>query len=249
MLTFGRRLDFEGEALAQIYSPAIARPRRRAKSRMLGSTLVIIAVLTVAVLGGGMLVQNGLFGVDRRGITKTAEALLGGIAAEDHGLELSVCAEGPEGARKLAKLQSKAFDSEAGIDDLDFSQEDRLRALEQLRTELGSAGVDWTDVRLLAFGGIRGHVIDSKDMRKPVTSLTGSVYFASGDRIYAVEFTAWRCDGDYVVTDVWQGSEVSVGYEDLETLSAAQFDAFERELPEPDSPVRIEYPKQLFFYF
>lgn len=250
MLTFGRRLDFEGEALAQIYAPTISRPRRRAKSRFMGGVFAVAAVLSVAVLGGGMLVQNGLFfGADRRAITKTTESLLGGLASQDYSLALSVCAEGAEGAQRLAALEAKTFGTITSVAVAEDAREERIAALDNLRAELADAGVNWNDIQPIAFGGIRGRIINSADMRGPVTSLAGSVYFASRGQIYSLEFTAWRCEGVYVITDVWQGSEVSVGYADLEPLSAAQFDAFEREAPEPDSPVEIEYPKHLFFYY
>jgi len=249
MLTFGKRLDFEGEALAQIYAPAIARPRRRSKNRLFTSALAIAVVCSVAILGGGMLVQNGLFGTDRRAITRTTETLLDGLATGDDILALSVCAESAEGARKLADVEEQSFGTETPVSLLEESQDDRRAALHMVRSELANAGVDWNDVRLVAFGGIRGRVIDPYDMQKPVTSLAGSVYFASRGQLYALEFSAWRCKGDYIITEVWQGSEVAVGYEDLETLSTAQFDAFLRESPDPDSPVEIEYPKHLFFNF
>jgi hypothetical protein len=249
MLTLGKRLDFEGEALAQIYSPAITKPRRRAKTGFFSGAMAVTLVLSGAVLGGGMLVQNGLFGTDRRAITRTTEALLGGLATQNDALALSVCAESEEGARKLADVEEQSFGAETAVSELDVIQSARLDVLHMVRVELANAGVDWNDIRPVAFGGIRGRVIEPGGMHKPVTSLTGSVYFASRGQLYALEFSAWRCKGDYVVTEVWQGSEVTVGYEDLKTLSAAQFQAFERENPEPDSPVQIEYPKHLFFNF
>lgn len=249
MLTFSKRLEFEGKALAQIYAPAISRPRRRAKGRFMSGALAIAVVVSGAILGGGMLVQNGLFfGADRRAITRTTDLLLTGLATNDSSLMLSACAEGYEGARQLASVEAKAFGGVVAPSIDETAREERVAALETLRSELANAGVDWTDVHPVAFGGIRGRV-DAADMEGPVTSLAGSVYFASRGGLYALEFSAWRCDGDYVITEVWQGSEVAVGLEDLETLSSAQFDAFERESPEPDSPVEIEYPKHLFFYF
>ena len=249
MLTFGKRLEFEGEALAQIRAPGIRRPRRRAKGRFLRGTLAVAVVLSVAILGGGMLVQNGLFGTDRRAISRTAEALLGGLASGDDALALSVCAESAEGARKLADVEEQTFGMETPVSVPENSRDERLAALDLVRSELAEAGVDWNDVQLVAFGGIRGRVIDPDDMQKPVTSLAGSIYFASRGQLYVLEFSAWRCKGDYIITEVWQGSGVSVGYEDLETLSMSQFEAFERESPEPDSLVKIEYPKHLFFNF
>jgi len=250
MLTFGKRLDFEGEALAQIYAPTIARPRRRAKSKFMSRAFAVAVVVSGAILGGGMLVQNGLFfGADRRAITRTTDTLLSGLAADDTAVTLSVCAEGYESSQRLADLEAKAFGNVVSDFTATDARDERLAALASLRGELESVGVDWNDIHPVAFGGIRGRVIDSADMEGPVTSLAGSVYFASRGALYALEISAWRCDGDYIITEVWQGSEVAVGLEDLETLSSAQFDAFERESPEPNSPVEIEYPKHLFFYY
>ncbi|MCC6487227.1 MAG: hypothetical protein IT364_06980 [Candidatus Hydrogenedentes bacterium] len=247
MLTSGKRLEFEGDVLAQIYTPSALRPRVRERRRTFRTVQVTLVLTVSTALGGGMLVQSGFFSADRRAVTRTAEALLTGIASGDMALATSVCAESSEGAQRLASEDGSAFlqatSSTSGQEALDA----RKSTLQAIRMELEQAGASWSDVRPVAFGGIRGRVIDEAAMRKPITVIAGTVYFASAGRLYALEFTAWRCDGSYVITDVWQGSPVTASVDDLKSFSQAQFDAFLQEPADAETPLGIEYPKHLFF--
>ena len=247
MLTGGKRLEFEGDVLAQIYTPSVLRPRVRARRRTF-RTLTIAVVLTAgAALGGGMLVQSGFFSADRRAVTHTAETLLSGLAAGDMALAASVCAESSEGARRLANEEGNAFRQAAPAAVNQEALEARRNTLQAIRTELEQAGVVWSDARPVAFGGIRGRVIDEAAMQNPITVIAGTLYFASAGRTFALEFTAWRCNGAYVVTDVWQGSAVTASPGELKAHSQGQFDAFLQEPPDAEVSLGIEYPKHLFF--
>ncbi len=248
MLSSGKRLEFEGEALAQIYTPVIARPRSRARRGIFGFVVVAVAASTGAILGGGVLMQSGFFGADRRAISKTMDALLEGIASQNMDRALSVCAESPEGTQHISAVVAESFLDSIPTQEGQLTVEERRDLLATIRSELEEAGVDWKDVRPVAFGGIRGRVLDPSAMRGPVTVLTGSIYFTSAGKLFALELTAWRCDGAYVVTELWEGSEVALGAPDLRTYSEGQFHAFEREVAEPGASVDIQYPKHVFFY-
>ena len=247
MLTTGKRLEFEGDILAQIYAPSALRPRVRARRRTFRTLTRVVVVSICATVGGGMLVQSGFFTADRRSVTRTAETLLTGLATGDMDMAVSVCAESGAGAQLVASEEGNAFRQTASVAPSQAALEARIGTLQAIRTELELAGVAWSDVRPVAFGGIRGRVVNEASMRKPITVLAGSLYFASAGRLFALEFTAWRCDGAYVVTDVWQGSVVSVGQDGLQALSQGQFDAFLQEPPDAETSLGIEYPKHLFF--
>ncbi|MCC6698182.1 MAG: hypothetical protein IT365_21345 [Candidatus Hydrogenedentes bacterium] len=247
MLTSGKRLEFEGDVLAQIYTPSDLRPRVRARRRTFRTFLAALVITVSVALGGGMLVQSGFFSADRRAITRTAETLLTGMASGDMALATSVCAESSEGTRRLANEEGNAFRQVVPAASNQEALEARRNTLHAIRSELEQAGVAWSDVRPVAFGGIRGRVIDEAAMQKPITVVAGTLYFASAGRLYALEFTAWRCEGAYVITDVWQGSPVTGGPGELKALSQGQFDAFLQEPPDAGVSLGIEYPKHIFF--
>lgn len=92
--------------------------------------------------------------------------------------------------------------------------------LERIRADLNAAGVKWQNTRPLAFGGVRARVTDPVLGPWDVTAVTGNVYFAAGDKVYALEVSAQREGNQYIATDIWQCVPLDASAEDIEALES-----------------------------
>jgi hypothetical protein len=85
-------------------------------------------------------------------------------------------------------------------------------------------------------------------MKQALTVLTGEIYFKSGGRIFAVEISAWRCDGQFVIVDVWKGFPISDSVTDLAAFSAEQAAKLQQQASEANG-LEVSYLKQVYVEF
>jgi hypothetical protein len=225
--------------------PRAKRRRTRLYSYVVASVFTLIGTTAVVGIAGAPATGANFWGSERRAIAVATETLLQGIAANDLESALAVFPEGA--ARSLIEAEERrVFGSPLT---LELDSQDRIDELRALRADLRSQGVRWDDVQLTAFGGTRARVSDGVSMAQPITALTGEVYFQSGGRLYAIELSAWRCDGRYVVMDIWQAREVSTALSGLKSESLARSEAVRLGAIEPGLSTRIEFPRPLYYEY
>jgi hypothetical protein len=161
---------------------------------------------------------------------------------------LAVCPEGPASGQLLYEEEQRVFRLEAArtVHSGPDAAHARIEALSLVRQELESHGVDWRDVTPLAFGGVRGSVLDDARMREPATALVGNIYFKSAGRVFALEVSAWRCQSAYVLLDLWQGAAVSADTESLAEYSRERYKEFQKEPPDGET-AHVDRVRHLFF--
>lgn len=237
-------MEFEREVLARgapVTWRAASRPRRRAVP-----ILVVTALLAGAVaVGGAMAARGGFFNSERRAIARTSSAFVTGLSAADAAGALDACAEGAEGAKLVAEEERRVFGED--VSGAAGSAEAQLAALRSLRSELETQGVVWTDAKPFAFGGVRARV-EGDSMKQPLTVLTGEIYFTSGGRTFAIEVSAWRCDGRYVIVDIWKAFPIGDSVTDLAAFSAEQAAKLQQQSAGA-GVLTVSYLKQVFVTF
>lgn len=240
----GKRLEFERDVFAN--SPAIMI-RRAPKSRLSLVRVAAFVTLCVALVatGGAVASRAGFFGTERKSIHSMCRTFVRGLAEGDGAAAVEACAESERGARLLAMEEADVFGE--AITAHSANPETQRNALRALHVELERAGVQWSNATLIAFGGIRARV-ENAAMKRPLTVLAGEIYFQSGGRNFAIEISAWRCNGDYVIVDVWKGAPIDEQTADLPARAQARFAEFP-EQPAAGQDLTVTYPKQVYAEF
>lgn len=246
-----RRLEFEGEALDQISGTSRFRVAPRARTAHSNSSLIAVLAVTVtaaSLLAGAYSFRSSLFGVEDRAITEFSMILLKSMAENRLESALAVCPEGSAGGQLLYEEERRVFRPEVQVDAAVTPEaaQRRIDSLALVRNELESQGVTWADVQPVAFGGVRARVLDPERMRAAATALTGNIFFASGGKVFAVEVSAWRCDGQYVLLDVWQGTALPSGANDVAAFSKEQYRAFQKDAGAEGERADIDRAKHIF---
>lgn len=247
----GEHAEFEkarhGGGSSPIY--LLPRAKRRRGTRLYSYAVAGVSALigTTAVLGIAGAPTNGanLWGSERRALTAAAETLLKELAANDLEAALAVFPEGKAGPLVDAE-ERRVFGASRT---LERNAEERMDELRALRADLSSQGVQWDDIQLAAFAGTRARVSDDAQMAHPITALTGEICFQSDGRLYAIELSAWRCDGRYVIMDIWQAREVSKPLSELKAESLDRSEALRLGAVESNSTTQIEFPRHLYYEF
>lgn len=164
---------------------------------------------------------------------------------------LAVCAEGPQARAAIEEDNRRIFNTPgdqpgAGPGDPAVRPASALEFLTRAREDMARQGVEWEQARALAFGGVQAKVFDPGTMREPATAITGEIYFACGDAVYAIELTARSCDAGIIVTDFWKWTVTGAAPEKVEPDSWDRFQAFRQEPPKADESAQIQRPRHLF---
>jgi len=110
----------------------------------------------------------------------------------------------------------------------------RQAVLAKIRKDVEAGGGRWSDAKALAFGGVRARVLNPGS--EAATAVTGNIYFAVGNRVYALEVSAERLDDRYIPTDFWQCAPLSCDATQTDAMEAHSQQCYEAFLNE--TPVR-----------
>ncbi|MCC6795811.1 MAG: hypothetical protein IT366_11900 [Candidatus Hydrogenedentes bacterium] len=240
----GKRIEFEREVFSRnTLAPAHIAPRRR--SRALPIIALVVLLAGVAAVGGAVAVRSGFFNSEKRAIERMSKTLVNGLAEGDGARAIEVCAESAEGAKLIAEEEGRVFGE--GATTTPASIDAQLALLRAMRSELEKQGVVWSNATPYAFGGVRARV-EGAAMKQPLTVLTGEVYFRSQGRVFAIELSAWRCDGKFVVVDIWKSFPMSDSVTDLAAFSAEQAAKLQQQAADSNS-LTVSYLKQMYVEF
>ena len=240
----GKRIEFEREVLGR-GAPLVRRATQRPRGRIVQITAIVALVAGAASVGGAYAARSGFFGTERRAITRMSTIFLEGLAQPDAARALDACAEGVDGARRIRAEERSVFGE--SVSDPSEGAEHQLEELRSLRSHLETQGADWNDATPFAFGGVRARV-EGGAMKQPLTVLTGVIYFKSAARVFAIEISAWRCDGEFVIVDVWKGFVVGDSIGDFAAYAGDQAAELQRQATETAS-LAVSYLKQLYVEF
>lgn len=243
----GDRLQFEGQLMSQLVRP---RRRRRRVGHVAG--FAVVAALVLVAGGLGMKAFSGvslssLIPQRWSGLEKTCEVLIDGLRTGNMASALMVCADSEAGKAALSKEDARIWNGDhrpelTGV---------RLacgEVLSAIRSDLAAEQVAWDQVRPLAFGGVYAKLFDRETMADPARSVTGNLYFASGDHVYAIELTARLCGSQYVVTDVWKCFPVMASPDEVSEDAKLRFREFQKESGTETSDVDITQARRVFIH-
>jgi len=236
------RLEFDDDLMAAICQPS-RRPRQAARAVL----RVAAAVLVVAglVAAGAFALSLSPFWPRREPLAPMCTLLVDALRSGRLEQASSVCADAAPGqARLLEDNQRLAlrFPNDAP----EYVRRSSQAFLADVRDRLADAGLTCEAIRPLAFGGVRAKVFDADHMREPAVAMTGELYFAVGEAVYAVELTARRCKDGYVVTDFWKCAPVDAVPATLESYSIQRFRAFKEKRPEAKEDILIQRPRHVY---
>lgn len=240
----GKRIEFEREVFSRnTLAPARIVTRRRGRAL----PVIAFAMLLVgaAAVGGAVAVRSGFFNSEKRAIERMSKTLVIGLSEGDGARAMDVCAESAEGAKLINEEERRVFG--VGATTTPSNSEAQLDLLRAMRSELEKLGVVWSDAKPYAFGGVRAR-IEGAALKQPLTVLTGEVYFRSQGRLFAIELSAWRCDGKFVIVDIWKSFPMSDSVTDLAAFSAEQAAKLQQQAAESNS-LTASYLKQVFVEF
>ena len=123
------------------------------------------------------------------------------------------CKEGALGAQLLIAEQAKSFKPKA-LKPLEQNEAVLAGCIERLgtiRAELESAGLDWTQAKVFAFGGVSSSVFNPEVMLEPVEAIAGNIYITDENGAYFIELTTMKCFESYVIMDIWQWGRLEGG--------------------------------------
>jgi len=184
----------------------------------------------------------------KREVTALCHALTDALRTNDLEKAIALSAEGEPGRNLLEQEEQRTRRPEAGQEPAANAEERvSLREfLDAVKEELAGQGVVWKNIHALAFGGIEAKMLDPQRMRKPAVAITGELYFLSGAKIYAIEFTARRCKGDFVITDFWRCGVTDAEAATLQQYSQNRFAPLLSEQKTADHPVTLSKTRHLF---
>jgi hypothetical protein len=173
--------------------------------------------------------------------------LIDGLRTGNTASALMVCADSEAGKTALAKEDARIWNGDersapAGV---------RLSCADVLSTiqsDLAAEGVTWGRIRPLAFGGVYAKLYDRTTMADSARSVTGNLYFAANDDVYALELTARLCGSQYVITDVWKCFPVSISPERISDDAKLRFREFEQEPADEGQGVSITQTRRVFIH-
>jgi hypothetical protein len=87
-------------------------------------------------------------------------------------------------------------------------------------------------------------------MKDAATLVAGEIYFAAGDQVYSLEFSARCCGDSAVITDLWRcgpiGIPANASLGELKDRTAKRIRAFTEEPINPGDRVGIKSPRIVF---
>ncbi|HRK35511.1 MAG TPA: hypothetical protein PLJ47_13015 [Candidatus Hydrogenedentes bacterium] len=243
--TPGKRLEFEQDVFSDRTPLYIRRAQPRAGIRALRIVAVVVLLAGIGAITGTFVTGAGFFGGEKRSLERMAKTFIVGLASGDGAGALEACAESDRGKRLVQAEEQQVFGRVTA--ETTANAAEATAALRALRVEMERAGVEWANVKLIAFGGVRARV-ESDEMKDALTVYTGNIYFESGQRNFSIEVSAWRCGGEHVIVDVWKGAPVEVNESALESHASAQF--AEPDVQSTTAPsLEVTFTKQIFVKF
>lgn len=240
----GKRIEFEREVFSRnTLAPALIVPRRR--SRALPIIAFVVLLAGASAVGGAVAVRSGFFNSEKRAIERMSKTLVSGLSEGDGARAMVVCAESAEGAKLINDEERRVFGE--GATTTPSTSETQLDLLRSIRSELEKQGVVWANATPFAFGGVRAR-IEGAAMKQPLTVLTGEVYFRSQGGVFAIELSAWRCDGKFIIVDIWKSFSMSDSVTDLAAFSAEQAAKLQQQAADAGS-LTVSYLKQIYVEF
>lgn len=255
-----RRLQFDDGLLTDLrraqgksstFNPGSALRVSHVVLPILLALLVLAALIIATFIGIQRVRQAGAWRNDAEPLTRVCEAVLSALRANVPDQALSVCAESETGRAALdeedARLSLKSEEKpQTGAVSDGAAPLPCTKMLAFLHDTMAAQGVAWEQARALAFGGVWAQVIAPDTMKDPAVAVTGNLYFGVADKNYALEFTARRCNGQYVITDFWQCVPVGATPENLERYSEEWFRSFSRESASADATAKVRKAKHIF---
>jgi hypothetical protein len=245
------RLRFESGVMTQFDKPKRIRLR---VGRLLAFVAVAAALVALAVWAVSSL-RFPVRAAKGDAIARAASTLLAALKSGRLEQGLDVCAESEAGRKALLdddRLRAKP-NPEAKSAKVSNPKQGAIPPLEFLTTVRGlleSHGVVWGQVRPLAFGGMQASVQDLRHMKDPAVSVVGEIYFAAGDKVYALEISARCCGDEAVITDFWRCAPIDVPasapFGALKDRTAERIRAFTGEPMKPGERVAIKSPRLVF---
>jgi len=213
----------------------------------------LLASLVVTFLAGAasLVARFRLRDNDDAALAEMAIGLLVPLSENRLEAALAVCAAGgrggPSPSREIlgaTETQNKAPQNSAT--GLDAPAAARLRDLANLRAEMAAAGVHWSDITPLAFGGVRADVFEPDSMTKPAVAVIGEIFFVSRGRVYAIEASARRVRDAYVLVELWQWARTELRADQVERYAAKRFLDFMREPAQSADGIELQRPQHVF---
>jgi hypothetical protein len=208
----------------------------------------LMLALAIAGLGIGLTTSGLDVGAQSgRDLVGVSSAFLAGLAEDDLAAALSVCAESPQGRLLLEPEQRRVFGVVTNAaTNQDDAMKRRHRILGELRDSLAQSGVDWSAVNPVAFAGVRSKVFEPAIMRESADIIWGHIYFETSGQVYAIEVTAWRCAGSYVIVDVWDWAPIAVRPNAIRAYAKDRYDESVRAGGEKLPEAQIIRPRRVF---
>jgi len=235
------RLEFDDELMEAICRPS---PGPRRAGRFLFWTAASALAFAGAIAAAVALVRMPLWPRSEP-LAPLCTALVDALRAGRPDQALSVCADSGPGRQRLLEDNQRLalrFPGAAA----DHARVPCETFLAGLLERFAADGVALDGLRPLAFGGVRAKVFDPERMDAPAVAVTGELYFAAGDAVYALELTARQCGPAYVVTDFWKCGPIEAAPAVLESHSQERFHAFRQEQPPAGGSVLVQKPRHVF---
>ncbi|HNR34022.1 MAG TPA: hypothetical protein PKO36_02500 [Candidatus Hydrogenedentes bacterium] len=234
----GVRLQFEQGVLRTVYQTE--REPRRLFPRLV--LLAALAGLAVMAAGATHFLRSPLRAKDAESILRMATGVFDALKTSGLGDPPAVCADSETGAAILREDDQRLFKSRKPASG---NRRPCMESLLAIREVLVKEGIALEQARPLAFGGVEARIFDAATMNEAARSLTGSLYFSAGDRLYGIELTARRCGDQYVVLDVWNCLPVEAAPADIEAHVKQRYQQFCDEPAKPGEP-SIKRARRLF---
>ncbi|MCL4215781.1 MAG: hypothetical protein KJ052_02060 [Candidatus Hydrogenedentes bacterium] len=181
----------------------------------LGWLWLLIMVLSLAGLGAlaafwmpGHLRQREL---DKLAVVQ--ERLFQAISVDNLDAALALCAEEEGHAELIANENENVYrrpEPPLTAEGLQDARLARLASFARLRKQLEEQGLDWTQARPLAFGGIRANVRVARDMRRSIELTMGNLYIESQGRIYRIEMSIRHVKRAWIIVDIWKWESLDI---------------------------------------
>jgi len=255
-----RRLQFDEGLLTDLrrargksstFDPGPALRVARGVVPILLGLLLLAALIIVAIMGIQRIRQAGAWKSDSEPLARVCDVVLSALRANTPEQALPVCAESDMARATLeeenARLSRETEEKPQAIPVSGAAEAlPCVKMLTLLHGTMAAQGVVWEQARALAFGGVWAEVIAPDEMKDPAVAVTGNLYFGVADKTYALEFTARRCNGQYVITNFWQCVPVGATPENLEQYSKEWFRSFSNESASAEETAKIKRPKHIF---
>ncbi len=235
-----KRLDFETALLKDIRRDG--RPRATVKLRWVVGLFAIGAALAASASA----LLTLFSGNSHAPIAETATSFVLRVAGQEMEAAAEFCPEGALGSQLVAAERGRVFRPDALVlpQTGPAALAERVAQLKRVHDDLERAGLNWSNARALAFGGVLAKAHDPSRMQGTATVAVGNIYISDGRGVFAVEVSLMNCLGTYVITDIWVWGALEIVPEALKSHSRAQFDEFKGE--KPDDGVVVKAPEHVF---